>query len=83
MLLNGQPSNVALESHFPHSSTSTQTGETRETRHLEDDGKDGGMNEQTTWEREVAVEEAIALEGEEITRLLTVPTRTPNSLTAL
>ena len=33
--------------------------------------------------REVVVEEAITLEGEEITHLLTVPTRTPNSSMAL
>ena len=68
--LNGQPSNIAFDSQCSHSLTSTQTSETRETRHLEDDGKDGGMNEQTTQEREVVVEEAIALEGEEITCLL-------------
>ena len=82
MPLNGQPSNIALKSHFTHSSTSTQTSETRE-QGIWRDGKDGGMNEQTTWEREVVVEEAITLEGEEITRLLTVPMRTPNSSTAL
>lgn len=56
------PPNRVLGSaqHF-HSSTSAHTNETREARNLEDNGN----NEQAIGEREVVVEEAVALVGEE------------------